>query len=109
MKRKLFVLLITVLMLGALFFIGPAVGQAVLRKITPGERISAWKSEARKLDAAQTRTPETEARRLEVLRKLAQRGIYIDGGLRDEAIEHNPNPFTFAIMATWRWRELFGK
>jgi hypothetical protein len=109
MKRKLRIVFIVAPILGAVFFAGPGLGQVILRKATSGDVLLAWQAEARELDAAQPRNQHTETRRAKVLQKLAQRAIYPDGGLRDEAIEHNLNPYTLVVMASWRWRDLFGK
>lgn len=54
------------------------------------------------------RTEGNEIRRFEIARKLAQRGITVDGGIRDESIEHNINPYTIFVMICWRWQELLG-
>jgi hypothetical protein len=90
------------------FFFGPSIGKSIYFHITPISQIEAWKSEFRKLDQIFPRTAQNEDNRIKILRELAQRGINIDDGIRDEAIENNLTPYTIFVMTCWRWEELFG-
>lgn len=105
--RFLIPLLVLVILLCAFAF-GPSVGKVVWLRFTAEKDIYAWKQEAALLGSKFPRTATNELRRLQLLRKLAQRGIELDGGIRDEAIEHNINPYTITVMILWQWEELLG-
>lgn len=100
--------LLVLVMLLCVFAFGPSIGKAVYLRLTPEKDIHEWKQQAALLDSTQPRTDSNELRRLQFLRKLAQRGIEMDGGIRDEAIEHNINPYTITVMILWQWEELLG-
>ncbi len=108
MKKRILFTAAPIAMLLGIFLLGPTIGKSIYASLTPKTDIQAWKTEFGILDGTFPRTVSNETRRLEVCRKLAQRGINIDDGIRDEAIEHNINPYTIFVMTCWRWEELLG-
>lgn len=55
-------------------FFGPAIGKhGLLYALTPAWTLTAWRSEAERLDHLFPREPSNEAQRHELLRKLRQR------------------------------------
>ena len=99
MKKKIRTTAITLAIGLALFVFGPFIGQSMYRWITPAATITALETDAHAAN---------ESLRLDALRKLAQRGIHPDEGIRDEAIEHNVTPYTLFVMVCWRWQDLLG-
>ena len=108
MQKRILVATALLLMLFGLFLFGPTIGKFLYFKLTPTTDIQAWKKEFGVLDNTFPRTISNENQRMDIIRKLAQRGINIDDGIRDEAIEHNLNPYTIFVMTCWRWEELLG-
>lgn len=96
------------LAVAVLFFIIPTVGQFLLRVVTPSSDIKHWKAEYQRLDGTFPRVAANEKQRLEMIRKLRQRGIGVDEGV-DEFIDHNDTPHGI-FMRGWRgWERLFGR
>ena len=106
MKKKILKPVLLVSAIFGSFLLGPPIGQSLFRLITPNSTIEAWKNESRDLDQIFPQTITSESKRLDIARKLSQRGIYVDAGIRDEAIEHNVNPYTIFVMTCWRWKDL---
>lgn len=106
MKKRL--IAIAGLTVCLVFLLGPSIGKAVYLRLTPPGEVTKWKTEFLELNSTVPRTEESETQRLALARKLAQRGVGVDGGIRDESIEHNSNPYTFFVMICWSWRELLG-
>ena len=79
-------------------------GKSCLHALTPASTLTAWQSEAERLDRIFPRDSTNEAKRLELLRK---RGIRIDEGIVEE-IDHHVIPYTIAVRIGWQWQELFG-
>lgn len=104
MRKKLIISTWSVTIAGLLFCLGPTFGKAFYRVVTPDSTISSWNGEFRSLDGAQT----NNVRRIELCRRLTQRGIDVDPGIRDEAIEHNTSIRTIIIRICWQWQELLG-
>jgi hypothetical protein len=90
------------------FILGPSLGFSIMKKLTPPETIQTWKDEASCLDNMKPRTAESEARRMQLLLLLGQRGIDYDGG-PDEELENAP--FVTRLLSTSRqsWLRLFGQ
>jgi len=108
MKKKIFKPILLVAAIFGSFLLGPPIGQSLYRLITPNPTIQAWRNEFRDLDQIFPRTNTIEEKRIDIARKLSQRGIHVDPGIRDEAIEHNVNPYTIFVMTCWRWKDLLG-
>jgi hypothetical protein len=87
---------------------GPAISKQGLCALTPASTLAAWQSEVERLDHVFPREPANEARRLELLRKLRQRGIRLDDGVIEE-IDHHITPYTIAVKIGWAWQELLGQ
>jgi hypothetical protein len=83
-----------------LFLLGPQIGKSIYFHLTPKFKIEELKAEYG--------TTANEYYRIKIARKLAQRGINVDDGIRDEAIEHNITPYTIFVMTCWQWEELLG-
>ena len=100
--------LVLLFLSNALFVIfGPMMGKSCLHALTPASTLTAWQGEAERLDRIFPRDSMNEAKRLELLRKLRQRGIRIDEGIVEE-IDHHITPYTIAVKIGWQWQELFG-
>ncbi len=96
------------LALALLFFVIPTVGQSILHAMTPSSNIKDWKAEYDRLDGLFPRVAANETKRLEMIRKLRQRGIRIDEG-PDESIDHQDTPYAL-FMRGWRdWQRWLGK
>lgn len=108
MKKKILNPILVVTAIFGSFLVGPSIGQSLYRWITPNPTIEAWRNECRDLDQIFPRTFTNESKRIDIARKLSQRGIHVDPGIRDEAIEHNVNPYTIFVMTCWRWKDLLG-
>jgi hypothetical protein len=99
--------IIGVVVAAFLFFIGPNVGRFLLRCSTPAATITTWKAEAERLDSSFPRTAANEASRLEMIRKLRQRGVRVDEGV-DESTDHKNTPYAVLMRGCREWRTLFG-
>jgi hypothetical protein len=86
---------------------GPAIGKAGLHAMTSESTLTAWRTEVDRLDQIFPREPANEAKHLELLGKLRQRGIRLDEGIIEE-IDHHFAPYTIAVRIGWSWQELFG-
>jgi hypothetical protein len=92
----------------ALFFwFAPFLGQIALRAFTTDSVVQDWKAEFERLDGIFPREAANEARRLEIIRKLRQRGIPVDEGL-DESIDHKMTPYTILVRGCQDWERLLG-
>lgn len=89
------------------FFMGPSIGKSLVYIATPASAIKGWKSEYERLDQIFPRVSSNETRRLEMIRKLRQRGNRIDEGV-DESIDHKNTPRTILIRVWREWKKLFG-
>lgn len=89
------------------FLLGPSLGTSLLHSATPASQISDWKSEVERLDQLFPRVTVNETRRLEMIRKLRQRGIRIDEGV-EESIDHKTTPYTLFVRGYREWKTLFG-
>lgn len=99
---------ICVLVVLSLFFwFAPFLGQTALRAFTTDSVVQDWKSEFERLDGTFPREAANEARRLEIIRKLRQRGIAVDEGV-DESIDHNTTPYTLYVRGCRNWERLLG-
>jgi hypothetical protein len=85
---------------------GPAIGKAGLQAMTSESTLTAWRAEVDRLDHIFPRESANEAKRLELLSKLRQRGIRLDEGIIEE-IDHHFTPYTIAVRIGWSWQELF--
>lgn len=108
MKRAFYFTAIVLGLLSGLFLFGPFIGQSVYRAITPRTVVESMKREVTALGAIFPPTAENESRRVELLRALAQRGLYPDDGIRDEAIEHHITPYAMFVRVCWRWKDFLG-
>lgn len=99
--------LIVVVVLPVIFWFTPFIGQTALRALTSDSVVQGWKSEFERLDGTFPRETANESRRLEIIRKLRQRGIATDEGV-DEAIDHNTTPYTVFIRGCRNWERLLG-
>ena len=102
--RKLASFFVSLALLG---LFGPAIGKHCLHAFTPASTLTAWQAEVDRLDHVFPREPSNEAKRLELLRKLRQRGIRLDEGIIEEIDQHF-TPYTIAVRIGWSWKELFG-
>lgn len=102
--RRLGLILIASLVL-VLF--GPAIGKSCLHVLTPAATLTAWQTEVERLDRIFPREAINEAKRLELLRKLRQRGIRLDEGPIEE-IDHKTTLYTMSVRIGWQWQELLG-
>ena len=92
----------------ALFFwFAPFLGQIAVRAFTTASVVQDWKAEFERLDGIFPREAANEARRLEIIRKLRQRGIPVDEGL-DESIDHKMTSYTIFVRGCQDWERLFG-
>lgn len=107
--RKLTVCACAICAAAIVFGVGPVAGKFICRAATSGNTIAAWQTEFRELDNTFPQIPANEQRRVELCRKLAQRGIEIDPGIRDEAIDNNLTPYSLLVRIWWSWKELAGK
>jgi len=103
LRRALSVLAALVL----LFWFAPFLGQTALRALTKDFVVQDWKAEFERLDSTFPREAANEARRLEIIRKLRQRGIAVDEGV-DESIDHNTTPYTIFVRGYRNWERLLG-
>lgn len=87
---------------------GPAISKQGLCALTPSSTLTAWQSEVERLDHLFPREPSIVAQRLELLRKLRQRGIRLDDGVIEE-IDHHITPYTIAVKIGCAWQELLGQ
>lgn len=95
------------LVLALLFWFAPFVGQKALQILTSDSVVQDWKTEFERLDSTFPREAANEARRLEIIRKLRQRGIATDEGV-DESIDHNLTPYAIFIRGCRNWERLLG-
>lgn len=93
--------------LALLFWFAPILGQTALRALTSDSAVQAWNAEFERLDGIFPRVAANETRRLELIRKLRQRGIRIDEGV-DESIDHKDTPYTIFIRGCRDWERLLG-
>ena len=92
----------------ALFFwFAPFLGQIALRAFTTDSVVQDGKAEFERLDGIFPRESANEARRLEIIRNLRQRGIPVDEGL-DESIDHKMTPYTIFVRVCQDWERLLG-
>lgn len=93
--------------LALLFWFAPFLGQTALRAFTSESVVQDWRTEFERLDGIFPCEAANEARRLEIIRKLRQRGIPVDEGV-DEAIDHKDTPYTIFVRGCRNWERLFG-
>ena len=93
--------------LSLFFWLGPFLGQTALRAFTSDSVVQDWKTEFERLDGIFPREAANEARRLEIIRKLRQRGIRVDEGV-DETIDHKMTPYTIFVRGCRNWDRLLG-
>ena len=84
-----------------LFLFGPSVVRVACRAATKESDIDALKK--RYWTLAATDSP----RRFAVSAWLKARGVSVDPGIRDEAIEHASLPVAIFGVTRWQWQDLF--
>jgi hypothetical protein len=99
--------LIVLVVLPLIFWFAPFLGHTTLRSLTSDSVVHNWKAEFERLDGTFPREAANEARRLEITRKLRQRGIAVDEGV-DESIDHKMTPYTIFIRGCRNWERLLG-
>lgn len=112
-KRVLRRALLGALLLILSFLFGPAAIRTAYAFTTNSSEITALKERYRALDSTEHLLPAAQQqasarRRFQIANWLAMRGIVIDAGMRDEAVEHAAFPIALFGITRWAWSDIFG-
>lgn len=93
------------------FLFAPALVRTAYRRVTPAEEIEALSRRYWLLDAAEAELPSSQKeaftrRRVAISEWLSMRGVDIDRGLRDEAVEHAAFVLRLYGMTRWEWSDM---